>query len=205
MEHAVDPAPAPLELAAELGPVVGVGDVELEHVGRGRQPLGRPLGQRLGPAERGEHHLGALLLGHPGAGERDGRRREHAGDEQLLVLEQHGFSWIGERSEGGVGVAPGRQLGPLGGQPAEGGDQVGAGVARVDDRVDVAALGGDAGRAVLLLVLAARAGSRSASGSSADGDVALVEDGDRARARPSPRSRPGARRARGRCPSSSSP
>ena len=72
---AVEAAPALVELARSGAEVGGVGDVELEDVGRCGQALGHPLGQAHGPAERGEHDLGALLLGAAGAPRRRWRRR----------------------------------------------------------------------------------------------------------------------------------
>src|SRR5262249_45340221 len=48
--------------------------------------LGDPLHQRH-PAVPGEHHPGALLLGHPRRGERDRRVGDDPGDEQPLPLD----------------------------------------------------------------------------------------------------------------------
>ena len=89
VQHAVDAAPAPLQLRPEGGHVLRVGDVELQHVGLGRQTSSHPLRQAHGPPERGEDDLGALLLGQPGRVERDALRGEHARDEEFLGLEQH--------------------------------------------------------------------------------------------------------------------
>jgi hypothetical protein len=67
--------------------VLGVRDVELDDGGLLRQPLGDPLAQRQRATEVGQHDGGALVLGEPGGGERDRRLGQHAGDEDLLALE----------------------------------------------------------------------------------------------------------------------
>ena len=66
-----------------------VGDVELQHLGLDRELAGGPTGGGQRPAERGEDHGGALLLGEPGTGEGDRRRRQDAGDQHRSVLQQH--------------------------------------------------------------------------------------------------------------------
>ncbi len=63
VQDAVEAAPALAQVVGDGLEVVGVVDVELEHVGRLRQLGRRPLGHPLDAAERGEHHLGAGLLG----------------------------------------------------------------------------------------------------------------------------------------------
>ena len=67
--------------------MLGVGDVELDDGRLLRQPLGDPLAQRQRPPEVGEDEGGALLLGEPGRGEGDRRLGQHAGDQDLLALE----------------------------------------------------------------------------------------------------------------------
>jgi len=79
-----------LELLGQPPEVVGLVDVQLEDLGRGGEPPGGALGEGHPAAEAGEDELGAFPLGQLGDAERDGLRREDAGDEQLLSLEQHG-------------------------------------------------------------------------------------------------------------------
>ena len=76
------------DVAGQRGEVVLVGHVELDdlHVGR-REPLGGALGEAHHPAERAEHHLGALLLREPSGREGDRGVVEDAGDEDALALE----------------------------------------------------------------------------------------------------------------------
>jgi hypothetical protein len=73
----------------QRGEVVVVRDVELDD-GRGHgQPLGHGRRELHLAAERGEHHLGTLLLRQAGDVEGDGGVEEDTGDEELLALEQH--------------------------------------------------------------------------------------------------------------------
>ena len=88
VQHAVDAAPAVAELARDGLEVLRLVDVELEHVGRVGQLLGRPVGQPLGAAEARQHDLGALLLRLAGDLPRDRVARDDARQEQLLVLEE---------------------------------------------------------------------------------------------------------------------
>jgi hypothetical protein len=69
--------------------VVGVGDVELEDVGLGREPPGHALREAHGSAERGEDDLRPLLLGAAGDREGDGGVGQHTGDEDALTFEEH--------------------------------------------------------------------------------------------------------------------
>ena len=84
------PQRSPMRVAHGLD-VGGVGDVELEHVGLGRELAGRALGERQPAAGAGEEHLRPLLLGQPGDAEGEGGVGEHAGDEDALAVEEgHG-------------------------------------------------------------------------------------------------------------------
>jgi hypothetical protein len=88
VQHAVEHAPALLEVGDDGGQVPLVGDVELEDVGRAGQPLGHALRQPHRPAEAGEHDLGALLLRAARDGVGDRAVRQDAGDQELLAVEE---------------------------------------------------------------------------------------------------------------------
>jgi hypothetical protein len=62
VHHAVQPVHVLADLVRQRGEVLVAGHVELDHRRFLRQPLGDPLDQRQ-PAEAGEHHGGAGLLG----------------------------------------------------------------------------------------------------------------------------------------------
>ena len=84
------PAPqrSPSSRAERAEVVVGV-DVQLEHVGRLGQALGRALGHPPHAPEAGQHDLGALSL--RALGDRVGDRVavDDAGDEDPLAVEDH--------------------------------------------------------------------------------------------------------------------
>src|SRR3546814_1791025 len=91
VEGAVDPTPALADGVSHGDDVVGVGDVELEHLGRLRELAGGALRQREAATGTGEDHLGALLLGDAGHPEREGGVGQDAGDEDALAVEEgHG-------------------------------------------------------------------------------------------------------------------
>src|SRR4029450_1949699 len=54
-----------------------------------RQPLGGLVGERAAAAEAGQHHLGAVVQRLAGDRVGDRVRREHAGDEQPLAVDEH--------------------------------------------------------------------------------------------------------------------
>ena len=89
VEHAVEPAPLLGEVITKVGQMVGVGDVELEHLGLARQALDGASGDTHRPPERRQRNLGALLLRQPRDRERDRRLGEDAGYEDALAREQH--------------------------------------------------------------------------------------------------------------------
>ena len=64
------------------------GDVELEHVDAVAELAGRALGQAQRPAGTGEHDVGTLVEREAGDAERQRRIGEHAGDHDLLAVEQ---------------------------------------------------------------------------------------------------------------------
>ena len=64
-----------------------VGDVELEHRRLGRQPLGDPPGDAERPAEVGDQHRRALLLGDLRGREADRGVQRDAGDQDPLAVE----------------------------------------------------------------------------------------------------------------------
>ena len=93
VQHAVDAAPVVGDGVANGVDVLGVGDVELEHrdVGAARQLAGGALGEAEAAAGAGEHDVGALLGGDTGDGEGQRGIRQHAGDHDVLAVEQpHG-------------------------------------------------------------------------------------------------------------------
>ena len=82
VEDAVDTTPATAQFLGERGEVLGIVDVELEHIHRLRQTGRRTLGHPAYPAEGGQQHLGALLLqtrGKPVAAHALGRLRIFTG------------------------------------------------------------------------------------------------------------------------------
>ena len=88
VEHTVDAAPLVGDRLAHRLDVLGHGDVELEHVDAVAQLARGALRQAERPPGAGEHDLGALLerdLGHA-VGQRG--VGQHAGDHDLLALEQ---------------------------------------------------------------------------------------------------------------------
>jgi hypothetical protein len=87
VDHAVEAVDVLAHLVGEAGEVVVVGDVELEHRGLLRQPLGDPLGDAQRAAEVGDQHRRALLLGDPRRGEADRAVHRDAGDEDALAVE----------------------------------------------------------------------------------------------------------------------
>ena len=89
VQEPVDATPAGLQLLRDRGEVLGLVDVELEHVGGLREALGRALGQAPRPAEARQHDLRAGLLGAASDLPRDRVFGDHAGDQQLLVVEHH--------------------------------------------------------------------------------------------------------------------
>ena len=89
VQQAVEAAPALVERPGDGLELVGVVDVELEHLGLGGQALGHPLGDPHPAAEAGEDDLGALVLGAARDGEGDRLVGQNAGDEQLSSFEEH--------------------------------------------------------------------------------------------------------------------
>ena len=84
-------APPPgRQLRTDRVDLLGVVRIHLEDVAGRRQPLGGLLREAHRPAEVGQHDLGAVLLRGSRGGERDRLRREHAGDQELLPVQQHG-------------------------------------------------------------------------------------------------------------------
>jgi hypothetical protein len=69
------------------GELLGRGDVDLQHVGLGRELAGRPLGEGEGPGRPGQDDLRTLLLGQPGHGEGEGIVGEDTGDHEPLTVE----------------------------------------------------------------------------------------------------------------------
>jgi len=88
VQHAVERAPATLEVGRDGRQVLGIVDVELQHVGLARQAPRDALGDAQAAAEAGEDDLGALLLRLGGDGERDRAVGEDPGDEQAAAFEQ---------------------------------------------------------------------------------------------------------------------
>ena len=68
--------------------LVGLGHVDLEHLGLDGQLAGGPPGEREAPPGPAQHDLGALLLGGPGHGEGQGGVGQHAGDQDALSVEE---------------------------------------------------------------------------------------------------------------------
>src|SRR5207302_7130778 len=89
VDEAVEPAPTLLQGSGNRLDLAGIVDVHLQQVGDRVHAPGAALGQAHGPAEAGEHDLGALALGEVGDGEGDAGRREDAADEYLLALQDH--------------------------------------------------------------------------------------------------------------------
>ena len=85
MQGPVEPAPARLELGYQRGEVVRAVHVQLEHVGGLGQAGRRALGHTAGPAEAGQHDLGAGLLGALGHRVGDAALGQDARDEQALA------------------------------------------------------------------------------------------------------------------------
>ena len=87
VQDAVDAAPALAQVVRDGLDVLGLVDVELEHVGDGIELGGRAVGHALRAAEARQHDLrtGRLrLLGHL---ERDRLAVDDAGDQELLALQ----------------------------------------------------------------------------------------------------------------------
>ncbi len=88
VQHAVEAVDVLAHVVGERVEVRLVGDVELDD----RCGLGQPPGDDLRDAhrapERGEHHLGALLLRDARHVEGDRGVGEHAGDEQALAVQK---------------------------------------------------------------------------------------------------------------------
>ena len=89
VQEPVHRPPAAGELAADAVDLCGIVHVHLQHVGGIGQPLRALLGESHPSTHARQDDLGALLLRHVCGGERDGMRREHAGDQEALLLEQH--------------------------------------------------------------------------------------------------------------------
>ena len=89
VQDAVEAPPSGRELLAGGVDLLGIGDVELEHVGRRRQTPRGLLREAHRTAEVRQHDLGAVLLGGARRGEGDRLRGEDARDEELLALEHH--------------------------------------------------------------------------------------------------------------------
>src|SRR5262249_6078007 len=79
----------PADPLRQRGEVVGVGDVELDDLGLGRELAGGALGEAHDAAERAQHHLRPLLLGEARDTEADRGVVEDAGDEDPLAVEEH--------------------------------------------------------------------------------------------------------------------
>ena len=73
---------------ADADEVLGHGDVELEHLDVAAELAGRARRQAEAPAGAGEDDLGALGLGDPGDGVRQRGVGEHAGDHDVLAVEE---------------------------------------------------------------------------------------------------------------------
>ena len=86
MEDAVEAVPARRQRVTGGAELLGLGDVDLEHLGRIGQLAGRALGQRQGPAGTREHNFGPLLLGQPRHGEGQGGIGQDAGDEEPFAV-----------------------------------------------------------------------------------------------------------------------
>ena len=80
--------PSGVEIGGHRREVALVVDVELEHVGRLRQPGRGALGHAARSPEAGEHDLGAGALRLLGDGEGDALAGDHPGEQQALALEQ---------------------------------------------------------------------------------------------------------------------
>jgi len=89
VEDAIDPPPPARQLGGQGGQVLGIGHVELEHIGLRRQAPRRAAGQAHGPGEGGEDDLRPLLLGQLGHAVGDGVVVQDAGDQQFLTVEHH--------------------------------------------------------------------------------------------------------------------
>ena len=90
VQDAVQRTPARLEIRRDGRELVGVVDVELEHVGRRvAEPLGDPLRDAQPAAEAGQDDLSALLLRAAGDGVGDRALGEDSGDEQATAVEKH--------------------------------------------------------------------------------------------------------------------
>jgi hypothetical protein len=90
VQDPVDLSPPGLELlpdGVDLGLVVGI---HLQDVARVRQPLRHLLGEAHGASEVRQDDLSAVLLRGRRRCEGDRLRGQHAGDQQLLAVEQHG-------------------------------------------------------------------------------------------------------------------
>ena len=88
VQDAVDAAPALAQVLRDGLDVLGLVDVELEHVGHGVELAGGALGHALGAAEAGQDDLGARRLGLLGDLERDRLAVDDAGDQELLALQR---------------------------------------------------------------------------------------------------------------------
>src|ERR1019366_7551244 len=87
VQYSVKYAPARVELRRDAREVVGLIDVELEHVGAIGQVLGGALGQTHPAAKAAQHDLSSLLLRLAGDLEGDRAARQHARDQQALAAQ----------------------------------------------------------------------------------------------------------------------
>ena len=88
VEHAVDVSPFRRQRVPDQWPVFGHRDVELVHVDAVAELAGRALRERQRPPGPGQHDVGTLVDGDPGDPVRQRRVGQHAGDHDLLALEQ---------------------------------------------------------------------------------------------------------------------
>ena len=88
VQHAVDAAPLRGQRLAHRHAVFGHGDVELEHVDVVAELPGGALREVERPPGTGEHDVGALRLRQLGHAEGQRGVGEHAGDHDLLTVEQ---------------------------------------------------------------------------------------------------------------------
>ena len=86
VQHAVHGVPPRTELLAQRVELLGLGDVEPQHLDRPGQLGGRLLGERACAIRRGQDHLRPLLLGLPRGVEGDAVGRRHAGDQEPMAL-----------------------------------------------------------------------------------------------------------------------
>jgi hypothetical protein len=89
VQETVQPPPPRPDLVRNPFDVLRVVRVHLEDVHRLRQAPSGLLGETHRAAERRQHDLRALLLKRARRRVGDRLPRQHAGDEQLLALEQH--------------------------------------------------------------------------------------------------------------------